>query len=140
MMIRSNDKRPGAEGDAGERGPSADVTGELVASRPLSEIKAELFRALAHPGRVRILEVLREGDRTVGDLVTTVGLEASHLSQQLGVLRRARVVNAVRTGSSVTYSIADPTVIELLAVARQFLINTITTNQELLAGLQSDLV
>ena len=109
-----------------------------MASRPLSEIKAELFKALAHPGRVRILEVLRDGDRTVAELVTAVGLEASHLSQQLGVLRRARAVTAVRTGSSVTYSIADPTVVELLAVSRQFLINTITANQELLADLQSD--
>jgi DNA-binding transcriptional ArsR family regulator len=117
--------------------PTAEV-GELVASRPLSEIKAELFRALAHPGRVRILEVLREGDLTVAELVPKVGLEASHLSQQLGVLRRARVVTATRSGSSVTYSIADPTVVELLAIARQFLIHTITVNQELLEGLFGD--
>jgi DNA-binding transcriptional ArsR family regulator len=46
--------------------------------RPLSEIKADLFKALAHPGRVRILEVLRDGERTVGELAPLVALEASH--------------------------------------------------------------
>jgi DNA-binding transcriptional ArsR family regulator len=119
--------------------PAAGLdVGEVVASRPLSEIKAELFKALAHPGRVRILEVLRDGDRTVAELVGMVGLEASHLSQQLGVLRRARVVTARRAGSSVTYSIADPAVVDLLAVARQFLISSLTASQELLAGLRRD--
>ena len=106
------------------------------ASRPLSEIKAELFKALGHPGRVRILEVLREGERTVTELVPLVGLEASHLSQQLGVLRRAGVVVARREGSTVTYSIANAEVVELLAVAKRFLINTLSASQELLAGLR----
>jgi DNA-binding transcriptional ArsR family regulator len=130
MVRRSSgqDARPAATLDVGE----------VVASRPLSELKAELFKALAHPGRVRILEVLRDGDRTVADLVGRVGLEASHLSQQLGVLRRARVVTARRSGSTVTYSIADPAVVDLLAVARQFLISSLTASQELLAGLRSD--
>ena len=105
--------------------------------RPLSEVKADLFRALAHPGRVRILEVLRDGERSVAELVPLVGLEASHLSQQLGVLRRARVVTVERMGSSVTYRIADDSVVELLAVARRFLITSLAANEELLAGLRA---
>jgi ArsR family transcriptional regulator len=109
---------------------------EEVLSRPLSEIKAELFKALAHPGRIRILEVLRDGERSVAQLVSLVGLEPSHLSQQLGVLRRAKVVEATRSGSSVTYAIADVAIIELLAVARRFLITSLSASQELLAGLQ----
>jgi DNA-binding transcriptional ArsR family regulator len=104
-------------------------------SRPLSEIKAELFKALGHPGRVRILEVLRDGDRTVAELIPAVGLESSHLSQQLAVLRRARVVTAIRSGSSVSYSIADPAIVELLSAARSFLINSLSLSQELLADL-----
>ena len=104
-------------------------------SRPLSEIKAELFKALGHPGRVRILEVLRDGDCTVAELIPAVGLESSHLSQQLAVLRRARVVTAIRSGSSVSYSIADPAIVELLAAARSFLINSLSLSQELLADL-----
>ena len=112
----------------------ASHTGPAV-SRPLSEIKAELFKALAHPGRVRILEVLRDGDHTVAELIPAVGLESSHLSQQLAVLRRARVVTATRSGSSVSYSIADPAIVELLAAARSFLINSLSVSRELLADL-----
>ena len=104
-------------------------------SRPLSEIKADLFKALAHPGRVRILEVLRDGDRTVAELIPAVGLESSHLSQQLAVLRRAHVVTAERSGSSVSYSIADPAIVELLAAARSFLINSLSVSRGLLADL-----
>ena len=107
-------------------------------SRPLSEIKAELFKALAHPGRVRILEVLGEGERTVAELVPLVGLESSHLSQQLGVLRRAGVVTAQRTGASVVYSIGADEIVELLAVARRFLISSLSAGQELLAVLRDD--
>jgi ArsR family transcriptional regulator len=115
---------------------SSRTPDEALLSRPLSELKADLFKALAHPGRVRILEVLRDGDQTVAELVPLVGLEPSHLSQQLGVLRRARLVTATRAGSSVTYAIASDEVVELLAVARRFLISSLAANQELLAGLQ----
>ena len=111
------------------------ATLEHPVSQPLSEIKAELFKALGHSGRVRILEVLRDGDRTVAELIPAVGLESSHLSQQLAVLRRAGVVSATRTGSSVTYSIADPAIIELLAAAKSFLINSLSVSQGLLADL-----
>jgi DNA-binding transcriptional ArsR family regulator len=113
---------------------NASSSGHAV-NRPLSEIKAELFKALGHSGRVRILEVLRDGDRTVAELIPAVGLESSHLSQQLAVLRKARVVNAVRSGSSVTYSIADPAIVDLLAAARSFLINSLSVSQGLLADL-----
>ena len=111
-------------------------TGDAL-SRPLSEIKAELFKALAHPGRIRILEILRDGDRSVAELLPLVGLESSHLSQQLGVLRRSRVVTAVRIGSSVTYSIADPAIVDLLNAARTFLINSLSESQGLLADLEA---
>lgn len=106
-------------------------------SRPLSEIKAELFKALGHPGRVRILEVLSEGDHTVTELVPLVALESSHLSQQLGVLRRAGVVVARREGSMVTYALASPEIAELLAVAKRFLIESLSVSEELLAELRS---
>ena len=107
----------------------------MSSPRPLSEIKAELFKALGHPGRVRILEVLRDGDRTVAEMMPLVGLESSHLSQQLGVLRKARVVSAAAKGSSVRYSIADPAIVELLAAARTFLIHSLSASRELLADL-----
>jgi DNA-binding transcriptional ArsR family regulator len=114
---------------------NTDHDGREETSRPLSEIKADLFKALGHAGRVRILEVLRDGNRTVAELIPAVGLESSHLSQQLAVLRRARLVTATRSGSSVTYAIADPAIVELLAVARAFLIHSLSINQGLLADL-----
>ena len=63
------------------------MSGTLLQGRPLAEVKADLFRALAHPARIRVLEILAEGERSVGDLQPLVGIESSHLSQQLAVLR-----------------------------------------------------
>ena len=62
---------------------------EAALSRPVPEAKAELFRALAHPARIRVLEVLSDGEHSVGEMQPLVGIESSHLSQQLAVLRRA---------------------------------------------------
>jgi ArsR family transcriptional regulator len=105
--------------------------------RPLSEIKAELFKALAHPARIRVLEVLAGGERAVGELTPLVGIEASHLSQQLAVLRRARLVTWHKDGARVVYSIRDPELVELLAVAKRLLINTLSETEDLLAGLRA---
>jgi len=109
---------------------------EEAMSRPLSEIKADLFRALAHPVRVRVLEVLITGERSVGDMAPVVGAELSHLSQQLGVLRRAGLVVTRKEGSTVFYSLRDPGVIDLLAVAKRLLINSLSESQGLLADLK----
>ena len=104
--------------------------GDVSFGRPLSEIKAELFRALGHAGRVRILEVLGDGERTVGELAALVGLEPSHLSQQLGVLRRVGAVTVQRVGSTAIYSLASPEVRDLLAVAKAFLLVNLRIRQE----------
>jgi DNA-binding transcriptional ArsR family regulator len=106
-------------------------------SVPLSEVKAELFRALAHPARIRALEVLSEGERSVSELQPMVGIEASHLSQQLGVLRRAGLVATRKEGSSVIYTLKDPLVAELLLVAKRFLANSLTETRDLLADLRA---
>jgi DNA-binding transcriptional ArsR family regulator len=102
---------------------------------PISQLKAELFRALANPGRIRILETLVGGERSVGDLQPEVGLELSHLSQQLGVLRRADLLAARKEGALVFYSIKQPLLPDLLATAKQMLIASLTESQSLLADL-----
>jgi ArsR family transcriptional regulator len=107
------------------------------ATQPISEIKAELFKALAHPARIRVLEVLSEGERSVGDMQPLVGIEASHLSQQLGVLRRANLVTSRKDGPSVIYSIKDPATTRLLAVARELLIRSLSETSDLLADLRA---
>lgn len=108
----------------------------MVDQRPVFEIKAELFKALAHPARVRALEVLSEGERSVSDLQPDVGIESAHLSQQLGVLRRAGLVSTRKVGTTVYYSIKHPLLVDLLAVAKDLLISALTETRDLLAGLE----
>jgi ArsR family transcriptional regulator len=103
--------------------------------RPLPEVKAELFRALAHPARIKALEVLSEGPRSVSELQPLVGIESSHLSQQLAVLRRAGLVSTDKHGASVVYAIADPELSTLLASARRLLINRLSETRDVLVGL-----
>ena len=108
-----------------------------VISRPISETKAEFFRALANPARIRILEVLSEGEQSVGEIQPRAGIESSHLSQQLGVLRRAGLVVARKDGSQVFYSIADAQLVGLLASAKQIIIRSLSGTENLLADLRA---
>jgi DNA-binding transcriptional ArsR family regulator len=110
----------------------------LDRSVPLSVAKAELFKALAHPARIRSLEILADGERSVSELQPLVGIEMSHLSQQLGVLRRAGLVSTRREGSTVHYAIKDPLLVDLLAVARQLLLGSLSETRDLLSGLQAE--
>lgn len=106
---------------------------------PVFELKADLFKALAHPARVRALEILAAGEElSVSDLALGVGVEPSHLSQQLGILRRAGLVTSRREVTTVFYSIKDPILVELLAVARRLLISGLEETRELLSGLEAD--
>lgn len=114
--------------------PDRALTAAL--SRPVSEVKAELFKALGHPARIRVLEVLSSGEHSVGDMAPLVGIESSHLSQQLGVLRRAGLVTTRKEGASVIYALADPLLADLLAVAKQLLISSLRQNAGLLADLR----
>ena len=100
--------------------------------RPLYEVKAGLFKGLSHPLRIRILELLSmQSERTVADLQSETGLEASHLSQHLSVLRRHRLVESDRRGSHVFYRLAYPQVADLLTVARVLLLQIVGADGEL---------
>ncbi|GAA1344883.1 ArsR/SmtB family transcription factor [Arthrobacter roseus] len=89
---------------------------------PLYEVKANLFKGLAHPVRIRVLELLSAAPEVaVSDLLSATGMEASHLSQHLSVLRRYHLVKSDRRGLQQFYSLASPQVAELLAVARGLL-------------------
>jgi ArsR family transcriptional regulator len=88
---------------------------------PLYQAKAEFFRTLGHPARIRILEMLSEGDRPVHELLAAIDIEPSNLSQQLAVLRLAGLVTQRRAEGQVIYSLALPQVAELLGVAREIL-------------------
>jgi ArsR family transcriptional regulator len=98
-------------------------------------VKAEFFRILGHPVRVRILELLREGERTVGDLQQQLQLDSSGTSQHLGVLRKQGILDGRREGTSVFYSVRDPRIFQLLEVARQILNSSLTESQAILGEL-----
>jgi ArsR family transcriptional regulator len=101
------------------------------AQRPLYEVKANLFKGLAHPVRVRVLEVLSaSGDVSVTTLLADTGLEPSHLSQHLSVLRRHNLVVAERRASQVFYRLAYPQVGDLLRVSRSLLVEILETTQQ----------
>ena len=105
---------------------------------PIDKLKAEFFKTLGHPARIRILELLSEGDRSVGELMPKLGLESSHLSQQLAVLRRTGMVIARKQGNNVIYSIASKDMSELLLLARKVLTGLLTDQMVLLKDLQGD--
>lgn len=99
--------------------------------RPLYEMKANLFKGLAHPFRIRILELLSDADEvSVARLGEETGLEASHLSQHLSVLRRHRLVVSERRASHVYYRLADRRTAEMLAVARALLLEIVRADGE----------
>jgi DNA-binding transcriptional ArsR family regulator len=103
---------------------------------PLYEAKAEFFRMLGHPVRIRVLELLQDGPKPVRDLLAAIEVEPSNLSQQLAVLRRSGIVTATRTGSTVIYELAGGDVAELLAAARRILSTLLAGRQDLLAELR----
>lgn len=106
-----------------------------AAQRPLYEVKANLFKGLAHPVRVRVLEVLSAHPAvSVTELLADTGMEASHLSQHLAVLRRHNLVVAERRASQVFYRLAYPQVADLLVVARSLLIEILENTQQQLAS------
>jgi ArsR family transcriptional regulator len=104
---------------------------------PVYQAKAEFFRILGHPVRVRTLELLRDGERTVGDLQAALGLDSSGTSQHLGLLRKHGVLDSRREGTSVYYRVKDPRTFQLLEVARQILTTNLTQSQELLDQLSA---
>ena len=84
----------------------------------LQQFKAEFFKALAHPLRIRILELLAEGDRNVNEIQSLIGSEGSAVSQQLTILRAKNIVTGTKDGNRVIYSLRDPMIVEVLAAAR----------------------
>ncbi|WP_344262002.1 metalloregulator ArsR/SmtB family transcription factor [Streptomyces sodiiphilus] len=105
---------------------------------PLYQLKAEFFKTLGHPVRIRVLELLSVREHAVAEILPQVGVEPAHLSQQLAVLRRANLVATRKEGSTVYYSLTSDHVAELLAVARRILSGVLAGQAELLADLRAD--
>ncbi len=115
----------------------AVADGDSLMTAPIYQVKAEFFRTLAHPARIRVLEVLQAGERPVSELIPEVGIEASHLSQQLGVMRRAGIIQSRKVGSNVYYSVGDPKLFELLDVAKRIITSSLAETRLLLEQMEA---
>ncbi len=89
------------------------------------EAKADFFRTLGHPARIRVLELLSEREHAVHELLVEIAIEPSNLSHQLAVLRRTGLVLQARRGGEVFYSIAAPEIRDLLIAARAILLDVL---------------
>lgn len=105
---------------------------------PLHQLKAEFFKTLSHPVRIRVLELLSDREHSVGELLLELDVEPSNLSQQLAVLRRAGLVATRKEGSTVHYSLVSQQIADLLGVARTILTSVLSEQEELLITLRSD--
>jgi DNA-binding transcriptional ArsR family regulator len=101
----------------------------------LQAFKAEFFKALAHPLRIRILELLIVREHSVLEIQRALEAEQSAVSQQLAVLRAKHIVRARKEGTTVHYAVVDPEVSTLLAAARRIFNNQLTGTHKLLREL-----
>jgi ArsR family transcriptional regulator len=106
-------------------------------SGPVHEVKAKLFRVLGHPARVRILELLRDGERSVGSLQAELALDSGGTSQHLAALRRIGLVESRREGTSVYYRVDDPRVFDLLEAGRAIIGRRLAEQQSILRELDT---
>lgn len=129
-MYRADGEAGAAAGDEAHREAGSVTT-------PLYQLKAEFFKTLGHPVRIRVLELLSEREHAVAEMLPEVGVGPPHLSQQLAVLRRMNLVVTRKEGPTVYYSLTSPEVAELLRVARLILSGVLSGQAELLADLRS---
>jgi DNA-binding transcriptional ArsR family regulator len=98
----------------------------------VANFKAEFFKALAHPIRIRIVDCLRGGEKGVNELSEMLHLERANVSQQLAILRIRNIVTGRKSGSSVFYSVSDPALFRLLDAAKEIFNNHLVGVREML--------
>jgi DNA-binding transcriptional ArsR family regulator len=109
-----------------------------VREHPVYRLKAELFRTLGHPARMRLLELLGAGERTVGELQDALKLDSSSASQHLSALRRQGLLDSRKVGTSVHCRVKDPRTLKLLALAREILAANLEEARDLLGELDAE--
>jgi DNA-binding transcriptional ArsR family regulator len=86
----------------------------------LRKFKAGIFKVLAHPTRIHVIETLRAGELSVGAIWEQVKVEPANLSQHLSVLRQSHLVVTRKDGNQVLYSLRDPLLVEVLDAMRKY--------------------
>ena len=105
---------------------------------PLRNFKAEFFKALSHPARIKIIETLGSDELSVTELQDHLGIESSSVSQHLSVLRHKNIVETRKAGTTVYYRVRDPEIIELLDVARRIFTNHLINNRSTLEQMEEE--
>jgi len=105
---------------------------------PLRRFKAELFKALSHPGRIKMLEALRAGEKTVGELQALLDDEPGSASQHLALLRARDIVVGRKEGNNIFYSVRNPLLFRILDAAREIFSNQLVDSQEMLSYVQEE--
>ena len=103
----------------------------------VANFKAEFFKALSHPIRIRILDSLRDGERGVNELSDILKIEPANVSQQLAILRVRNIVLGRKSGSSVFYSVSDPALFRLLDVAKEIFNNHLVGVRDMLEQIEA---
>lgn len=114
------------------------MIGKPSPSGPLQTFKAEFFKALGHPVRIRILEILIGGERSVQDLQEALGLDQPIVSQHLAMLRAKNIVTARKEGTTVWYTVRSPLIGELLSIARRVFDSQLIDSQTMLRELRRE--
>ncbi|RKQ34719.1 ArsR/SmtB family transcription factor [Oceanobacillus halophilus] len=104
----------------------------------MQQFKADFFKALSHPLRIRILELLSEGDKSVNEIQSILGKDGSAVSQQLSVLRAKNIVVGTKDGKRVIYSLRDPSIIKLLEAAREIFNNHLIDTLSMLEKIEKE--
>lgn len=105
-------------------------------AQALRRFKADVFQVLGHPTRIHIVEVLSEGEHSVGEILEKVGVEAANLSQHLAVLRSRKLVVFRKSGNQVLYMLRDPLLSEVLSNMRQYFQDHLEDSLEILRALE----
>jgi DNA-binding transcriptional ArsR family regulator len=104
----------------------------------LPNFKADFYKALAHPVRIRILELLRSGELSVSELQERLDIDSSGVSQQLSILRNKSIVASRRSGTTVYYRVPDPDIFELLDVTRRIFNNHLVKSRSTLEQMEEE--
>jgi len=102
----------------------------------LRTFKAEVFQALAHPTRIAVVEALRDGELSAGQLLTRLKLEQSNLSQHLAVLRAKQVVVSRKAGNQAYYALRDPVLTQVLDLLKRYFLSQLTETRAMLAEMR----
>jgi len=107
-------------------------------SQELRRFKAEIFQALAHPTRIAIVESLRSGEQSAGQLIERLGLEQANASQHFAVLRSKQIVTSRKEGNQVFYSLRDPMLIEVLDILKRYFYSHLSQTMSMLQEIQKE--